>query len=277
MFLAVASQWVLVFQNHERCWKAENSGPNAVQLIFLFLQNDWIHSRNKKNFNVLLSFAYCYKLLYDMSTPDIENIVYSNVCKQPNVTAKLLHDLFRQTENMMRRLRSNVVVCFKDKSLKNPFITNKKKRMRGKNLRHSSAGLLLMKHSSPPHCYLVVDIQQLLNSAIKAERPKSKLRNNNIRLQKYAQCGWNTISSIYIKRCSQLTENEEALFVNPMDYILKLPDGYTTESYARQQKPLLPRHQNQNSSDSVLKMTAIASLKNAQKGKTIQLVRIKLG
>ena len=56
-----------------------------------------------------------------------------------------------------------------------------------------------------------------------------------------------------------------SLFVNPMDYILKLPDGYTTKSYARQQKPLLLRQQNQNSSDSVQKMTAIASIKKAQK------------
>ena len=47
---------------------------------------------------------------------------------------------------------------------------------------------------------------------------------------------------LYKKRCSQLTENEEPLFVNPMDYILKITDGYTTESYARQQKPLLRRH-----------------------------------
>ena len=90
-----------------------------------------------------------------------------------------------------------------------------------------------MKHSSAPHCYLVVDNQHSLNSASKAALPKSKLNNNNMRLQKYAQNGWNIISSNYIKRSIQLTGNEESLFVNPMDYILKQPDGYTTKSYAR--------------------------------------------
>ena len=50
-----------------------------------------------------------------------------------------------------------------------------------------------------------------------------------------------------------------------MDYIIKLPDGYTAKSYARQQKPLLLRQQNQNSGDSVEKLTAIASIKKTQK------------
>ena len=86
-----------------------------------------------------------------------------------------------------------------------------------------------------------------------------------MRLQKYAQGGWNIISSNYIKRCIQFTETEKSLFVNPMDYDLKLPDGYTTKSYARQRNPLLLRQQNQNSSDSVQKMTAIANVKKEQK------------
>ena len=86
-----------------------------------------------------------------------------------------------------------------------------------------------------------------------------------MRLQKYAQGGWNIITSNSEKCCIQLKGNEESLFVNPMDYILKLPDGYTTKSYARQQKPLLLRQQNQNSSDSVQKKTAIASPKKAPK------------
>ena len=50
-----------------------------------------------------------------------------------------------------------------------------------------------------------------------------------------------------------------------MDYVLKLPDDYTTKSYARQKNSTLLRQQNQNSSDSVQKMTAIASFKKAQK------------
>ena len=135
----------------------------------------------------------------------------------------------------------NVVGCFKDKSLSNPVIENTIQRMGGKVLPNTSADLLLMKHSSAPHCYLVVDNQQSLNSAIKAALPKSKLNNNNMRLQKYAQGGWNIFSSNYIKRCIKLTRNEESLFVNPMDIILKLLDGYTTKSYARPHKPLLLR------------------------------------
>ena len=95
---------------------------------------------------------------------------------------------------------------------------------------HMTAGLLPMKHSNASHCHLVVHNHQSLNSAIKAQLPKSKLNNNNMRLQKYAQGGWSIISSIYIKRCIQLTGNEESLFVNSMDYILKLADGYTKKA-----------------------------------------------
>ena len=51
-----------------------------------------------------------------------------------------------------------------------------------------------------------------------------------------------------------------------MDYNLKLSNGYTTKSYARQQNPLLLRQQNQNYSDSLQKVTAIASVKEAKKG-----------
>ena len=118
-----------------------------------------------------------------MSAPLIENINYTNVCKQPIVTAKLPLEVFERKENMMRGLRFNVVGCFKDKSLSSPVIDNTIKRMGGKVLSHTSADLLLMKHSSAPHCYLVVDNQQSLNSAIKAALPKSKL-NKNMRLQK---------------------------------------------------------------------------------------------
>ena len=130
---------------------------------------------------------------------------------------------------------------------------------------HMTVGLLPMKHSNASHCHLDFHNHQSLNSAIKAQLPKSKLNNNNMRLQKYAQGGWNIISSNYIKRCIQLTGNEESLFVNSMDYILKLADGYTKKSHARQRKPILLRQQNQISSDSVQKKTAIASIKKSQK------------
>ena len=92
-----------------------------------------------------------------MSAPDNENIANSNVFKQPIVTAKLPLDLFRRKENMMRGLHFNVVGCFKNKSLSNPVIENTIKRTGGNGLSNTTADLILMKHLSALHCYLVVD------------------------------------------------------------------------------------------------------------------------
>ena len=87
-----------------------------------------------------------------MPAPDIENIAHTNVCKQPIVTAKLSLEMFRRKEDMMRGFRINVVGCFKDKSPSNPVIENTIQRMGGKVPSNTSADLLLMKHSSAPHC-----------------------------------------------------------------------------------------------------------------------------
>ena len=136
---------------------------------YIFLSAEWLNSFSKENtcfLNVFLTFAAC-KLLYDMPAPDIENVAYTNVCRQPIVTAKLPLDMFRQKEDMMRGLRFNVIGCFKDKCLSKPVLENTIKRMGGKVLSNTSADLLRMKHSSALHCYLVVDNQQSLNSAIK--------------------------------------------------------------------------------------------------------------
>ena len=92
-----------------------------------------------------------------MPAPDIKNISYLIGCKQPIVTANLPLDLFWRKDNMMRALRFLVVGCFKIRSLFNSVIENTIKLMGGEVLSHKAADLLLMKDSSAPHCYLVVD------------------------------------------------------------------------------------------------------------------------
>ena len=159
MFWRLLHNEFLFFRTIRGAGKLTTVDPMLYDLNFSFCRMiEFILER--KNFNVFLTFADCYKLLYDMPAPDIENIAYTNVCKQTIVTAKLPLDMFRRKKDMMRGLRFDVVGCFKDKSLSNPAIENTIQRMGGKVLSNTSADLFLMKHSSAPHCYLVVDNQQ---------------------------------------------------------------------------------------------------------------------
>ena len=136
MFLRLLHNEFLFFRTLRGGGKLTTVDPMLYDLYFSFCRLiECILER--KNFNVFLTFVDCYKLLYDISAPDIENIAYTNVCKQPIATVKLPLDMFWRKEDMMRVLRLNVVGCFKDKSLSNPVIEKTIKRMGGKILSHN--------------------------------------------------------------------------------------------------------------------------------------------
>ena len=140
MFFRLLHNEFLFFRTMRDGGKLTSVDPRLYDSYFSFCRMiEFILER--KYFNVFLTFADCYKLLYDMPAPDIENIAYTNVCNQPIVTAKLPLDMFRRKEHMMRGLRFNVVSCFKDKSLSNPVKENTIKRMRGKILSNTLGGI----------------------------------------------------------------------------------------------------------------------------------------